>query len=294
METVTLEGGRRATYAVFGNGPPLLYFVGGPGLPAMGNVFDAELLQDRFAVYLIDPHGSGGSTPPGDPSEYDHFGHARFYDEVRRALGLDRVAVGGVSFGGTMSLTYASLHPDVVERCIAVSALALGEDVGGEDVEEEFERNLARHADASWYPGARDAMDNWTERVLAAEDSAVVDDMLRAVFPLYLAEPDQPDVRERIARLEEFLVGDLAATKAWEGGLYQTIDLRPLLPGVRCPTLVICGELDFICGPEQARVVANAVPDAVLAIIPACGHVPSIEQPEAFRRVALEWLDRTA
>ena len=84
---VALDGGQRATFRVFGDGDPLLSFPGGPGFPAMLQLDDEELLRDRFAVHLIDPHGSGGSSPPDDPAAYDHLGHARFYEEVRRALG---------------------------------------------------------------------------------------------------------------------------------------------------------------------------------------------------------------
>ncbi len=292
-ETVELGDGRQGTFDVFGSGEPLLSFVGGPGFPAMNNLPDAEILQEWFTVFLIDPHGSGGSAPPTDPGEYDHFGHARFYDEVRRALGLERVSVEGTSFGGVMALTYAASYPEVVERCIAVSALALGEDIAGEDAAEEYERNLSRHAGAEWYPAARATMDAWTERVLATEDAAEVDEMMRQVFPLYLAEPDRPDVRAWLERLDPFVVTDLAAVKAWESGLYQTIDLRPLLPQVRCPTLVIAGELDFICGPAHARTVAEGVEGSELVLLEGCGHVPSIEEPAAFRAAVEAWLART-
>ncbi|HYX84135.1 MAG TPA: alpha/beta fold hydrolase, partial [Gaiellales bacterium] len=114
---VSLGDGRRASYEIVGEGEPLLMFMGGPGLPARLIWKDAELLAGRFASYLIDPHGSGESSPPADPGAYDHLGHARFYDEVRRALGLGRVSVHGLSFGGTVALTYAALFPEETIRC---------------------------------------------------------------------------------------------------------------------------------------------------------------------------------
>ncbi len=89
-ESVELGSGRVASYEVIGQGLPLFYFMGGPGFSAALLRDEAELLSDRFAVYLIDPHGSGGSTPPSDPSEYDPAGHARFYNAVREALGSNR------------------------------------------------------------------------------------------------------------------------------------------------------------------------------------------------------------
>src|SRR3712207_1056351 len=154
---VRLANGRRATYEVLGSGPPLLSFVGGPGMPASFMRPDARLLAERFTCYLIDPHGSGGSTPPREDAAYDFEGHARFYEEVRRALDLGPVSVHGVSFGGTVALAYAALFPEVTTRCIAVSAFALGEDLDqeeGGDAAAEMEAAIARHAEASWYPEA--------------------------------------------------------------------------------------------------------------------------------------------
>jgi pimeloyl-ACP methyl ester carboxylesterase len=118
-QSVDLGGGRHAAYEVIGDGPPLLYFQGGPGFSAALLRPDAELLADSFSVYLIDPAGSGGSTPPSDPSQYDHIGHARFYDEVRQALDVPTATIMGISFGGVVALTYAALYPDSATRCIA-------------------------------------------------------------------------------------------------------------------------------------------------------------------------------
>ena len=174
-DSVELPGGGRAAYEVVGEGAPLLYFPGGPGYSASLHRDDAELLADRFAVHLIDPHGSGGSTPPSEPSAYDHIGHARFYEAVREALGLGPVTVMGISFGSIVALTCAALYPDATTRCIAIAARAVGEEEQGDEAEQEMERMLARHQDAPWYESARAVWDSWTERALAATDAAEID-----------------------------------------------------------------------------------------------------------------------
>src|SRR5215218_3385897 len=203
---VTLPDGRIATYEVIGTGSePLLSFVGGPGLSAKLMRPDAQLFAERFTCYLIDPHGSGGSTPPRDETAYDPVGHARFYDEVRRALDLGLVNVHGVSFGGTVALTYAALFSEVTSRCIAVSAFAVGEELDeeeGGDAAAEMEAALARHADG--YPEAREVWDEWTPRALAATDPSEVSDMLATIWPLYAAYPDPPDVRNGPRRSPRF------------------------------------------------------------------------------------------
>jgi pimeloyl-ACP methyl ester carboxylesterase len=87
------------------------------------------------------------------------------------------------------------------------------------------------------------------------------------------------------------LAVDLRAVKVWEGGLYQRIDLRPLLAGIEHPTLVVCGELDLIGGPAQARYIAAGVPRAELIVIPDCGHFPALEQPRYYREAILGWYE---
>lgn len=147
-DSVGLPGGRVAAYEVVGSGEPLLYFQGGPGLSASLLREDAALLAGRFAVHLVDPHGSGGSTPAADVSEYDHLGHARYYDAVCRALGIERATIMGISFGSIVALTYAALFPEATSRCIAISARAVGEDEEGAEAAEEMERMLSRHSGA--------------------------------------------------------------------------------------------------------------------------------------------------
>ena len=189
---VILSNGRLATYEVIGSGgEPLLTFVGGPGLAARLMRADAELFAERFTCYLIDPHGSGGSTPPQDQTAYVFVGHARFYEEVRRALGLGLVSVHGVSFGGSVALTYAALFPEVTTRCVAVSAFAVGEELDeeeGGDAAAEMEAALARHAHSAWYPEAREIWDNWTTRALAATDPGEVRDILGSVCKTMVRE----------------------------------------------------------------------------------------------------------
>ena len=90
-------------------------FAGGPGFTAACMNGDAELFSGVLRAYLVDPHGSGSSTPPPDPASYSPEGHARFYEEVRRALGLSKVVVLGHSFGATTALTYAALFPEAVQ-----------------------------------------------------------------------------------------------------------------------------------------------------------------------------------
>lgn len=292
-QTIELSGGGRATYEVVGSGEPALMLAGGPGLAASYMRSTAELFADRWRSYLIDPHGSGGSTAPADPAQYSPEGHVAFYDEVREALGLAALPMIGHSFGATTALTYAAVRPGSVTRVIALAPFGVGTDVdeaGGGDAAAAMEAAVSRHAGSDWYPAARNAWDTWTATVLAADDAEAVDALFRDALPLYFAYPDRPDVARAIDELRGDMRGDLTAAKAWENGLYQTIDLRPLLPQIAAPTLIVAGDLDVICGPAQARPIAAGIDGAALRLIPDCGHWPSVETPTELRLIVDDWL----
>jgi pimeloyl-ACP methyl ester carboxylesterase len=69
------------------------------------------------------------------------------------------------------------------------------------------------------------------------------------------------------------------------------VDSRPTLASIRCPTLVLVGDGDELTPPERGQEIARGVADARLVTVPRCGHLASLEQPQAVTRALTEWLD---
>lgn len=67
-------------------------------------------------------------------------------------------------------------------------------------------------------------------------------------------------------------------------------DARVHLPQVRCPVLVMCGEDDKLTPPEKSRTIAALCPHAQLVLVPRCGHMLTMEQPEAVNATLAAWL----
>lgn len=289
VQTVQLDDGRKATYEVVGSGEPAIWFEGGPGFNAAMGRADCQLLGDRFECYLIDAHGTGGSTPPLDPLDYFADGTARFYDDVRRALGLGPVTLLGHSWGGTVCLTYAALFPEATLRSIAIDAWSAALVDKTPEAKAEFERGLARHAGTSWIDAATRV---WEE----SEDPGWIDQpdpegRFYSVWAMYFAHPERPRAQAHVARLAR---DARFGHGPWKVDVYDGNDtLFEMLPLIRVPTLVICGELDFVCGPAHARAIASRTPGAELAVVPDCGHIPQYEQPELFRAIVSDWCDAT-
>jgi pimeloyl-ACP methyl ester carboxylesterase len=67
-------------------------------------------------------------------------------------------------------------------------------------------------------------------------------------------------------------------------------DAREHLPALRCPTLVMCGDGDQLAPPENSREIASLVPGARLVMVPRCGHMLTMEKPEAVNAALRDWL----
>jgi pimeloyl-ACP methyl ester carboxylesterase len=69
-------------------------------------------------------------------------------------------------------------------------------------------------------------------------------------------------------------------------------DSRPTLAAIGCPTLVLVGDSDQITPPDRAREIAAAIGGAQLVVLPECGHVCTLEQPERVTAALNDWLQK--
>jgi len=67
-------------------------------------------------------------------------------------------------------------------------------------------------------------------------------------------------------------------------------DSRPGLAAIRCPTLVVVGAEDALTPPERAAEIAAGIPGARQVVVPDCGHLSTLEQPQAVTRALTEFL----
>lgn len=77
-------------------------------------------------------------------------------------------------------------------------------------------------------------------------------------------------------------------------GYIRRDDVRPLLPQIDAPTLVVWGEWDAILPPEDGAVLRDGIRGARLVVLPGAAHNPMIDRPHDFNRVVLHFLDGNA
>lgn len=152
-----LPNGAVAEWEAIGNGPPLLWIEGGPGLPAHLARPDVGLVADRFRAHLVHAPGCGRSSPPRPPEGWDLDSHVQYFDGVRRALDLGRITVMGHSWGGLAALALALAVPDAVERVIVIDGYAGQASVPEDIASAETERAFDRIRNEPWFEAARAA-----------------------------------------------------------------------------------------------------------------------------------------
>jgi pimeloyl-ACP methyl ester carboxylesterase len=67
-------------------------------------------------------------------------------------------------------------------------------------------------------------------------------------------------------------------------------DLRPHLASIGCPTLVLVGDGDELTPPPFSEEIAAGIPGSRLVVVPDCGHLSTLEQPEAVNDALVNWL----
>lgn len=237
------EGPDEAPVLVLGNPIGTARDVWSQQVPVLSRYF-------RVIRYEHRGHGAPGAQSPAPKGPYTI---AELGADVLATLnghGIERFAFAGVSLGGMTGLWLAANAP---ERVTSLAVLCAA---------------LTPLPDAqSWHDRAALVR---TQGMPALAGAAVP----RWFTPAFMAR--EPDRVETVA-------GMLKATSP-EGyaGCAEAIaalDLRPLLPSVKAPTLVLSGAEDVAAPPSAGAYTARNVPGARLTVVPAAAHFAHYEKP---------------
>jgi pimeloyl-ACP methyl ester carboxylesterase len=141
--------------------------------------------------------------------------------------------------------------------------------------------------------GARAEAPEQTERrkvVIALAKSGRYAEVPDIAFPLYVHRNRHNDagLKQTVRMMAEETGVD--AFLRQQQAIITRPDSRPGLGAIKCQTLVLVGDGDEATPPELAREIAGAVGGARLVVIPACGHLSTLEQPDKVTAALLDWM----
>ncbi len=266
-------GGLPVRYLVAGEGAPLvlLHALGESALDWRWVLPD---LARTHRVYAVDLPGFGYSGKPS--AEYSSAFFARFVGAYLDALGLERAALVGNSLGGLVALRLAVSEPTRVSTLGLVASAGLG-------------RVITYALRLPTLPGYGEAAIAWGKTPLGAAQRA----WLRV--PLLFARPERVPAewiteQTRIAQLPGFTEATISALRAHVDLRGQREVLEDQLPHLEMPTLIVWGKRDRVFPYSQAQKAISRLRQGYLELIPDCGHLPQIEQPDRFAAILGQFL----
>lgn len=253
MPYVTI-GGTQHYYREAGSGPAAVFIHGYP--------LDHRVWLDQLAATATlrrgiapDLRGHGRTESSGD-AILTMEGLAGDVAALLAGVGVDRADVVGLSMGGYVALALWESHPHLVRTLTLVDTRA--------------------GADS---PEARAGRDATAVRIVERGTAGLADELL----PVLLGPSATALAKARLRTMIEATPYETALGVL--SGMRDRKDRTSLLKTISVPVLVVSGADDRLIPPEQAGVLAAAIPGARLEIVAGAGHLPPIEAPEALSRL---------
>jgi pimeloyl-ACP methyl ester carboxylesterase len=253
------SGGAHIAYQVVGDGPVDLVYAP----PWIGNMelFWEEPSYVRFLerlaafsrLILFDRRGTGASDRTGPIPLIEQ--QIDDLTAVMDAMGSERTAVLGASEGGSLCTLFAATHPERTSALILCGAVA----------------TTRWSAETPWAP-TRETFESWIE---------TVEDGWGAPLALELFAPSVADderFREWWARLLRLAASPATAIELLRR--LDEIDVRPVLPTIRVPTLVLHAVGDRMVNVENGRYLARHIPNARYVELAGQDHFPYLDGRE--------------
>jgi proline iminopeptidase len=263
------------------DGVPAIYLHGGPGSgcqPDHRRLFDPE----RFHAVLFDQRGAGRSRPKGRREDNTLPHLIADMETIREKFGITRWMIVGGSWGATLALAYAQVHPDRVTGLV-LRATFLGTRA---ELEGAFLDALPR-----FYPALSDdfvsvlpqqergkLLDAYWRRILDP-DSAVHGPAACAWHDTEQILSQHAPSRARLDPNSMNSSRALPATPFMEAHYFHNdCFMRPgqLLAEAgklkAIPGLIVQGRYDLLCPPATSHALAAAWPACEVRVVEGAGH----------------------
>jgi pimeloyl-ACP methyl ester carboxylesterase len=243
---VARANGIDIAHRVRGNGPPLVLIMGYRLSSAAWPTRFVEALAEEFTVVTFDNRGTGHSDKPVDG--YSLANMARDLAGLLDEIGIERTYVLGYSMGGAIAQEFTRQFPLRVAGLVLCATMCGGP--------------RATFAETSVVRVMRD-LDGFSPEQIARR-------ILEVTYaPDYLRknrEKAEDQMRREIALPTPLHAADL------QFQAFAEFDGARALSDIRCPTLVLTGDLDRLIRPQNSKMLVQHIPGAKLVVISGGGH----------------------
>ena len=263
-------------YRTIGDGPVL--FLVPPGWGVGSNYLQRAFssLAERFRLVFIDTRGSGLSGRPADPTHMGSVDMANDLEALRMHLGLSEISILGHSNSNAIALAYAVRYPDRLSKLVLIDSQVLGLSAVA-----DTQRILQdRSTDPRFEEAARVVSTFFKGQVNPAASDDSLEAFIAQVLPLYLHSPEKslPLAQEQLSGP----ISSYAFTSQFAADAAFPTDQIKSLGAIRAKALIMVGRHDYICPVALSERLHEGIPKSLLVIFEESGHLPWLEEPNAF------------
>jgi len=236
------------------HGTPFNRSMWGPQLPAAAAA--------TWRVIVPDLRGYGETTVVPGKTTFDVF--AADLAALLDHLGIDRVALGGLSMGGQIVMQFAHQFPDRVRGLVLAATFAQTDT-------DEGKRRRNAMANRLIEEGMLPYADEVLPKMLAPRSIAALPAVAAHVSAMMRATDPQGAAAALLGRSERPSYDETLAS-------------------LRVPALIVVGSEDAFTTREDAERMRDLVSDSELLWLDGIGHMPNLESPDAFNAALIQFL----
>jgi proline iminopeptidase len=263
-------------YRTIGEGPVLFLVSPGWGV-ASGYLQRAfSSLAKHLRLVFIDTRGSGLSGRPADPMRMGSVDMANDLEALRMHLGLSEISMLGHSNSGAIALAYAARYTDRVSKLVLIDSQVLGL-----SADADTQRILQNRAtDPRFKEATRIVSTFFTGQMNPATSDESLEAFIAQVLPLFLHSPEKslPLAQEQLSGP----ISSYAFVSQYAADAAFPIDQTKSLAAIRAKALIMAGRHDYICPVALSQRLHEGIPESRLVIFEESGHLPWLEEPNAF------------
>ncbi|MGY6569257.1 MAG: 3-oxoadipate enol-lactonase [Salinarimonas sp.] len=258
MQTITVDGVR---FRVALEGPedaPVLMLSN--SLASNLGMWDPQMaaFTQAYRVLRYDHRGHGGTDAPEGPYSF-----ARLAEDavgLLDALGIAKAHWCGLSMGGMTGMRMLTHHRDRIDRVVLANTAA---QMGTAEM--------------------------WDTRAATARESGM-EGLAEATIGRWFTPEFIEAAPQAVAKVRDMILTTPVEGYAGCCGAIRDMDQRESIAQASNPTLVVIGARDPATTPADGELIARTIPGAQAVTLEAA-HLSNIEQPEAFTRAVLDFLE---
>lgn len=277
------------------NKSTIVYFHGGPGTSCLDFNDQAKVLGTYFHVISFDQYGVMRSQAIRDNETFGMYDHIKLIERIREHYSISKWTVLGHSYGGMLASLYAHEYPDrlesVIYDCPSWNLILSAKSIASFFMP-YFKLNRMQEGINACNTILKK---NYKQHTGIFSDlidmlSLVTDEKERNYLHNISAEEYSASFMTQEIPEDGWQKSNIHLKKLLEAGEIFN-DYLPFLKKIMCPSLLLVGKYDPVCGRDQCNYFKSNSPRGKIVLFEKSGHFPRVEEPDAYTQTIVDFMN---